>query len=203
MKAVDELYREGKFKRFGISNYMSWEVAEIVSICKANGYIQPTVYQGVYNVVHRNVERELFPCLRKYGISFYGFNPLAGGLFTGRYKSSNDQAEHGSRFDPSNAIGQSYRARYWKAPYFSALEQVEAIAAQYNLTMAEIALRWLSHHSLLRRDHGDAIVFGASNLKHVEQNLADLEKGPLPGEVLKVLNEAWLSVSAYASTYFR
>jgi hypothetical protein len=52
-----------------------WEVAEIVGICKANGYIQPTAYQGIYNAVHRAVEPELFPCLRKFGISFYEFNP--------------------------------------------------------------------------------------------------------------------------------
>ena len=96
MKTVNDLYKEGKFKRFGISNYMAyadsyhrsidvrltydhmasrWEVAEIVCICRANGYIQPTAYQGIYNAIHRHVEPELFPCLRKFGISFYEFNP--------------------------------------------------------------------------------------------------------------------------------
>ena len=73
LKAVNDLYKEGKFRRFGISNYMalvlplkphfrdlmlcpnSWEVAEIVQICRANGYIQPTAYQGIYNAVHRLV----------------------------------------------------------------------------------------------------------------------------------------------------
>ena len=123
LKAVDELYKEGKFKRFGISNYMSWEVAEIVGICKANGYIQPTVYQGIYNAVHRSVvfyrsaqygnadnetsavEPELFPCLRKFGISFYEFNPLGGGFFTGRYHSMQDEVEPGSRFDPNKLQG--------------------------------------------------------------------------------------------------
>lgn len=75
LRAVNELYKEGKFKRFGISNYMScvspclsicvsagrltgtrrWEVAEMVGICKANGYIQPTAYQGIYNAIHRLV----------------------------------------------------------------------------------------------------------------------------------------------------
>lgn len=44
-------------------------------ICKANGWIQPTAYQGIYNAIHRKVEPELFPCLRQYGISFYAFNP--------------------------------------------------------------------------------------------------------------------------------
>ena len=77
LKAVDELHKEGKFKRFGISNFMSWEVAEMVSICRQNGYIQPTAYQGIYNAIHRKVEPELFPCLRKFGIAFYEFNPRA------------------------------------------------------------------------------------------------------------------------------
>ncbi len=53
----------------------SWEIAEIVQICGANGYIQPTAYQGIYNAIHRKVEPELFPCLRKFGIAFYEFNP--------------------------------------------------------------------------------------------------------------------------------
>ena len=83
----------------------SWEVAEIVGICKANGYIQPTAYQGIYNAIHRKVEPELFPCLRKYGIAFYEFNPLGGGFFTGRYSSMQDSAEPGSRFDPSKGQG--------------------------------------------------------------------------------------------------
>lgn len=56
---------------FLLQNFYSWEVAEMVMICRANGWIQPTAYQGVYNAIHRAVEPELFPCLRKFGISFY------------------------------------------------------------------------------------------------------------------------------------
>ena len=91
MRVVNDLYKEGYFKKFGLSNFASyvwfwlvllklltkhrWEVAEIVTIAKANGYILPTVYQGVYNAIHRVIEPELLPCLRKFGISFYAFNP--------------------------------------------------------------------------------------------------------------------------------
>ncbi|GBE87006.1 Oxidoreductase sirO [Sparassis crispa] len=201
LKAVDELYREGKFRRFGISNYMSWEVAEMVQICKANGYIQPTAYQGIYNAIHRKVEPELFPCLRKYGISFYEFNPLGGGFFTGRYHST-DKVEAGSRFDPENNMGKYYRSRYWNEPYFKALAAIEEVAKAHDLTTAEIALRWISHHSLMKREYGDAVLIGASSLKHIKQNMIDLEKGPLPEEVLSVLDEAWLSVLPYATNYF-
>jgi len=202
MKTVNDLYKEGKFKRFGISNYMSWEVAEIVQICRANGWIQPTVYQGLYNAIHRKVEPELFPCLRKYGISFYEFNPLGGGFFTGRYHSTEEQVEPGSRFDPNKGQGKMYRVRYWNEPHFKALAALEEVAKQHNLTMAEIALRWVSHHSLMKREYGDSVLIGASSVKHIEQNMIDLEKGPLPDEVVKALDEAWLSVSAYATPYF-
>lgn len=49
----------------------------MVMICRANGWIQPTAYQGVYNAIHRAVEPELFPCLRKFGISFYECKGIA------------------------------------------------------------------------------------------------------------------------------
>ncbi|KAF4576816.1 NADP-dependent oxidoreductase domain superfamily protein [Pleurotus pulmonarius] len=202
MKAVDELYKEGHFKRFGISNYAAWEVAEIVGICKANGYILPTVYQGIYNAIHRNVEPELFPCLRKFGIAFYEFNPLAGGFFTDRYLSPDGQPEKGSRFDPERTQGKAYRDRYWNDTYFGALTSIKKVADVHNLTLAEISLRWVSNHSLMKREYGDAILIGASSLKHIEQNLVDLEKGPLPEDVVKALDEAWFKVKPYATKYF-
>ncbi len=55
LKAVNELHKAGKFTRFGLSNYASWEVAEVVYICRMNKYIVPTVYQGMYNAVTRQV----------------------------------------------------------------------------------------------------------------------------------------------------
>ncbi|KAF8211059.1 Aldo/keto reductase [Mycena galopus ATCC 62051] len=183
LKAVDELYREGHFKRWGMSHYVAWEVAEIVGICKQHGYVLPSVYQGIYNAIHRDVEPELFPALRKFGIAFYEFNPLAGGLFTDRYTSIDTAAEKGSRLDPESIAG--------KAVYFDALAEVRGVVAAHGLTMVEVALRW----------HGDAILIGASSLAHTEENLVDLEKGPLPAEVLAALDAAWVTVKAYSSGY--
>uniref|UniRef100_A0A8B9EYE8 Aldo-keto reductase family 7 like (gene/pseudogene) n=1 Tax=Anser cygnoides TaxID=8845 RepID=A0A8B9EYE8_ANSCY len=81
LRACNELHKEGKFKELGLSNYAAWEVAEICTICKYNNWLMPTVYQGMYNATTRQVETELFPCLRHYGLRFYAYNPLAG---TGR-----------------------------------------------------------------------------------------------------------------------
>jgi aflatoxin B1 aldehyde reductase len=126
LREVNNLHKEGYFRRFGISNYAAWEVAQICEICERNGWIKPVAYQGVYNALHRAVEPELFPCLRKYGVGFYAFNPLAGGYLTSRYTremlSGDKEIEDGSRFDPKKRQGQNYRRRYWNETYFDALD---------------------------------------------------------------------------------
>lgn len=86
-------------------------------------------------------------------------------------------ARHGS---PTFAhLVLTHSPSYWNAPYFTALSLIESTAAQHNLTLAEVALRWLSHHSALKAEYGDAVIIGASSLAHVGENLGDLEKGPL------------------------
>ena len=94
---------------------------------------------------------------------------MGGGFFTGRYRSLQDESEAGSRFDPNTRQGKQYRVRYWNAPHFRALDKIEAVAAKHGLTLAEIALRWVSHHSLMKREHGDSILIWASSVKHIEQ----------------------------------
>jgi len=79
LEAVNTLHKEGKFERFGVSNYSAAQVDDFCAIADKKGWIKPTAYQGIYNALHRSVEKELFPVLRKHGISFYEFNPLGGG----------------------------------------------------------------------------------------------------------------------------
>ena len=84
LQALDEQHKLGKFETLGVSNFMAHEVAEMVVVARANGWIQPKVYQGNYSLAQRVTEPELFPCLRKYGMSFYAFSPVAGGILTGK-----------------------------------------------------------------------------------------------------------------------
>lgn len=74
------------------------------------------------------------------------------------------------------------RNRYWRDEYFRALDLIQPVADAHSLTLAEIALRWIEHHSELSRERGDNVLIGASSVAHLEQNLADLEKGPLPDD---------------------
>jgi len=64
-------------QEFGLSNFNAWEVAEIATLSSERGWLKPTVYQGVYNAIERGIEAELFPCLRKFGLRFYAYSPLA------------------------------------------------------------------------------------------------------------------------------
>lgn len=202
LREVDKLYQEGYLKRFGISNCVSWEVTKICEICEKNGWVKPTVYQGIYNVLQRSIEAELFPCLRHYSISLYAFQPLAGGFLTGRYKRDQTDFEPGSRFDPKKFQGALHRGRYWNDAYFDAMDTIRAVAEKHGLADAEVALRLLEHHSQMKRELNDAIIVGASSTKHLEGNLTDLEKGPLPEDVLDALGTAWLQVKAVAPKYW-
>ncbi|PGH17869.1 hypothetical protein AJ80_04693 [Polytolypa hystricis UAMH7299] len=202
LREVNKLHQEGYFERLGVSNYMSWEVAQMCEICKKHGWIMPSVYQGIYHALQRSIEGELFPCLRNYGISLYVYQPLAGGFLTGRYKR--DQAEVGadSPFDKDSVHGDWHRTRYWNDAYFTALEAMQAAGEKHGLTIGEVALRWLKYHSELKQELGDAIVIGASSVKHLETNLIDLAKGPLPDDVVQAVDSAWPLVKGAAVKYW-
>ena len=100
-------------------------------------------------------------CLRHYGMSYYAYNPLGGGFFTGAF-TRDAEVEKGSRFDPEKWQSKMYRAKYFKDEYFEALDIVKPPAERHGLTMAEVALRWMTHHSQLGKKYPDAILIGAS-----------------------------------------
>ena len=85
-----------------------------------------------------------------------------------------------------------YRARYFNDATFNALQLIEDVARKYNLTMLEVALRWLVHHSALKPalGDGDGIVVGVSCFEQLQGNLRDIRKRPLPEEVVRVLDVA-------------
>lgn len=122
LREVNDLHQEGYFENLGISNYQSWELAKLCEISERNGWIKPSVCQGIYNAFHRAVEPELLRCLRHYGISFYCFNPLAASLLTSRYSRDKPEATAGGRFDPGTRPGALSRRRYYQDVYFDALE---------------------------------------------------------------------------------
>jgi len=150
----------------------------------------------------RSLEQEVIPACHKYGIDVVVYNPLAGGLFSGKIKSAEIPAE--GRYSNAENTGQMYRKRYFKDATFDALRLIEETSKKHNLTMLEMALRWCVHHSALEMKDGgrDGVIIGVSSFEQLESNLTDLEKGPLPDEVVKALDEAWQICKATTSQYW-
>ncbi|KAG0278389.1 hypothetical protein BGZ96_002402 [Linnemannia gamsii] len=201
IKAVDDLYREGRFERFGLSNFAAWQVTLIYQLCKQNGYVLPSVYQGMYNPIVRDIQPELLPCLKKFNIAFYAYNPMAGGLLSGKHNFSQPEAEVGSRFDIKSTAGRLYRDRYWNKLYFEAITLLTQVTQEHKMTLIEATLRWMSHHSGLNTK--DGIVIGVSSIQHLEQNLPYLNKAPLPKEVVEAFDAAWEHVKVACPKYFK
>lgn len=133
--------------------------------------MKPTVYQGVYNLLDRLTEDELFPCLRKFGIKYAAYMPLASGFLTEQFAVPGSGAAVPSKFDPNFwAHASFYTSRYF--PGAPAVAEIKGVAHAHGLTLTEVALRWLQWHSKLQPgDHG--IVVGANKMEHLRMTIAD------------------------------
>ncbi|GME24001.1 Aldo/keto reductase [Neofusicoccum parvum] len=187
---IQELHRQGKFARFGLSNFLPEEVQKIHAYAKSKGGVVPTVYQGNYNAVARSIETNLFPVLRDLGIAFYAYSPLAGGLFA---KDPDDLANKAAsgRFDASTFGGNMYNTLYNKPAIIDGLRRWKEIAKAEGDSSVMLAYRWATFHSALDVSKGDAIIIGASRPAQLEQTLKGLEAGPLKPESVKSIEEVW------------
>jgi aflatoxin B1 aldehyde reductase len=163
LETCDTLWRTEKFTHLGISNHSKIQLEEIIDICFESGYVIPRYYQGMYNLICRRVE-EIFPLLDEHCIEFWGYNPLAGGLLTGKYREGGEGG--GNRFK-NNAI---YQNIFWKEPILTELNKVFGDLAVPECT--KMSLQWLQKYSNLRSD--DKIIMGVSSIKQCQENLAYL-----------------------------
>lgn len=193
LEGINEAYKKGIFRRFGLSNFTAEQVQEVYDIAKAKGYPLPEVYQGNYNPVARHLETQLFPTLRKLGIHFYAYSPIAGGLLT---KTAADLDAGVGRFDASK-LGGLYNKLYNNETMRSALVKWNAVAEKEGIPKAELAYRWVAYHSALQGDE-DGVIFGASKISQVEQTAKALKKGKLSDEAVQAIEEIWQSVKSVA-----
>ncbi|THV02735.1 aflatoxin B1-aldehyde reductase [Dendrothele bispora CBS 962.96] len=200
LKTIDELYKEGKFEFFGLSNYKSYQVAEMVTICRAKGWVVPTVYQGVYNPIDRTIETELIPCLRHFNIKFAAYCPLAGGFLVGHLLMPGglDNAEAGSHFDKNFHAGSYYNQKYGRM--VGPVTELKDVVEKHGLNLNQASVRWLQHHSIMiPSDLG--IIFGGSKPSHVDRTLEYNSEGPLPDAVVEKFEECYDKVKAGLPNY--
>ena len=197
LEAMADLHRQGKYKELGLSNFPAWMVTDVWHICDSRGWVKPTVFQGIYNPLTRKAETELNACLNHFGMRFYAYNPLAGGLLTGRYGAFEDDPTDGRFTHRPN-----YQKRYWKKSFFEAVDLIRKAGEKYGINTIEATYRWLAFHSMLDGSRGDAILIGASKLGHLQQNMDTLKAGPLPEEMVQAFDQAWTITKADSPEYF-
>ncbi len=195
LEGCQQVYEEGKIKSLGLSNFPAWMVAEAYNICKSNGWILPSVYEGVYNLLSRNAERELNTALDYYGMHFYAYNPLAGGLLTNKY---DDKQIKGGRFENRP----NYQKRYWHDTFFESIDKIKEVCKLENIDIVEASYRWMAFHSMLNLERGDGIIVGASSAEQLKGNLSYIKNGPLPENVRNVLDSVWNISKCDAPEYF-
>ena len=195
-EAMHNAFLDGKFERFGLSNYTVEEVEEIIKTCEENGYVKPSVYQGQYNPICRGAEHRLFSVLREHNIAFYAYSPSACGFFSSKVSRASAK-DKDSRWNIASPLGAKYSGDYFHDPLFAAAEIVRQQAARYGITGHAAALRWTTWHSELGAEYGDSVIIGASKLGQLRENLDILEQGPLPEPLVETINGVWEDVKNF------
>ena len=193
LAVMNELVDEGKIRWIGTSNYAAWQVAEMFGISEYCRYQAPKLAQPMYNVLARGIEQEYVACTERYEITNVCYNPLAGGLLSGKHSLEGGPLP-GTRFDGN----QRYLERFWHREYFQAVEALKRVAGDLGIPLAEMALRWLCN-----RDGADCVILGASKFAHLEQNMAASQAGPLPEDALKACDEVWSALRGPTPQYNR
>src|SRR5580700_10438328 len=192
LDAMHELVKEGKIRHVAQSNYAAWQIVEMQWICADKKYEPVVVSQPMYNLLARGIEQELLPMSKVFSIANVVYNPLAGGLLTGKHNVA--EPIRGSRFDKNKM----YLDRYWHADDFSAVEAVRDIAQKSGRSMVSLALCWLLHHTAI-----ECVILGASKPEQLNENLAAAKEGPLDSETLAGLDEVWLRLRGVTPKYNR
>jgi aryl-alcohol dehydrogenase-like predicted oxidoreductase len=86
LKTLDDLVRSGKVRYIGCSNYYGWQIAKANGICDRLQLARFISGQHMYNLLRRDVEREILPACVDQGMGMLCWSPLAGGMLTGKYE---------------------------------------------------------------------------------------------------------------------
>jgi aryl-alcohol dehydrogenase-like predicted oxidoreductase len=192
LAAFDEVVRAGKVRYPATSNFAAWQVLEAIDLSEKHGYVPPYVSQPMLNLLARGIEQEYIPFCKKYGVSMIVYNPLAGGLLTG--KQQRERPIAGTRFDNN----QMYLDRYWHDADFDAVDEILKIAEKAGRSPVDLAFNWLLYHT-----PADVVLIGASKVEHLEQNLEVFDRGALDAETLAALDGVWQKLRGVTPQYNR
>jgi len=192
LEVLAELVDEGKIRYAGFSNYAAWQVAQAHCYAEAAKLPRIHVSQVMYNLIARHLDDEYADFSSEYAMANVAYNPLAGGLLTGKHRPD-DTPPDASRFTLP-----AYRERYWNDRQFAAVDSLAEVARAHGLSLIELSYRWL-----LSRQVVDVVLVGASSLQQLELNLAAAEGPPLDASALQECDEVWQRLRGPVPKYNR
>jgi aryl-alcohol dehydrogenase-like predicted oxidoreductase len=183
LRAFDSLVQQGKVRYAACSNYRAGQLVRALAVSEQRNLARFDCIQTVYNLITRDIEAELLPTCADEGVGVVVYNPLAGGLLTGKH-IGNQPPPADTRFG-QNPI---YLERYWSPVNFTAVEHLKQIAAANNRKPAQFALAWVLGNAGI----ASAIV-GASSAAQLAENLGALDVKQSPDET-KACDDVWLEL---------
>ena len=140
LSALDDLVRSGKVRYIGCSNYLAYQLATALGRSDVNKWERFASVQPRYNMLFRENECELLPLCAEQGLAVIPYNPLAGGFLTGKHQKGAPTAD--TRFTIGGGTAERYQERYWQDQMFATLEALRGIAAEADMTVAQLAIAW-------------------------------------------------------------
>jgi aryl-alcohol dehydrogenase-like predicted oxidoreductase len=190
MRAFDDLVAQGKVLYIGVSNAPAWVVARMNTLAELRGWTQFVGLQVEYNLIERDVERELLPMAAALGLGVTAWSPLQGGLLTGKYLDNpNAKETRYSNEMMSEFIGDTDRSD-------KIVREVQAIAREVGRSPAQVALAWLRQREALVIP-----IIGARRISQFEDNLACIEL-KLSEQQIGRLNEVSKIQLGYPQDFF-
>ena len=181
LRALDDVVRAGKARYVGCSNFHAYQVARALGRSEALGLARFDSVQPRYNLLFRQIERELLPLSREEGVGVIPYNPLAGGLLSGKHRRDAGPTT-GTRFTLGNAA-ERYQDRYWHEREFETVEALRPLAAEAGMPLAQLAVAWMLAEPAITSP-----IVGASRPDQLDDVLPATEK-PLDAALKARLDE--------------
>lgn len=167
LEALDVIVRTGRARYVGVSNFLAYRLARALGRADALGTARFVSVQPRYNLLFRQIERELLPLAQEERLAVLPYNPLAGGLLTGKHRREAPPPE--GRFTVGTA-GALYQSRYWHEREFATIEALKQLTADAGLTLSTVAVAWV-----LANDVVTSAILGASRPEQLGDTLAALD----------------------------
>jgi aryl-alcohol dehydrogenase (NADP+) len=169
LRAFDDVVRAGKARYIGCSNYPAWQTARALGRSDLLGLARFDTVQPRYNLLFRQIERELLPLCEDEGLAVIPYNPLAGGFLSGKHRREAGPTA-GTRFTLGTAA-RRYQERYWREREFESVEAIRGLAAEGGMSMVQLALAWVLAHPAVTSP-----IVGASRPAQLDEAIAAVGK---------------------------